>query len=78
MHTLRAYIDGIGLLGPGFSDWPSSQAVLNGQQAYRSRKTVLPLPEILPAAERRRSGTLVKLTLATGLEATKEEKLPVS
>jgi hypothetical protein len=66
---LAAYIEGIGLLGPGLSDWPTSRAVLSGQQAYRPHRTVLPSPALLPAAERRRSGAIVKLTLATGLEA---------
>ena len=67
--TLTAYIEGIGLLGPGLIDWPSSQAMLSGQQPYQPYKTLLPSPALLPAAERRRSGTMVKLTLATGLEA---------
>ena len=67
--TLTAYIEGIGLLGPGLADWPSSQAILAGQQPYQPHKTVLPPPALLPAAERRRSGAIVKLTLATGLEA---------
>jgi hypothetical protein len=68
--TLTAYIEGIGLLGPGLTGWPGSQAALSGQQAYQPHKTVLPPPALLPAAERRRSGAIVKLTLATGLEAT--------
>lgn len=69
--TLTAYIEGIGLLGPGLTDWLTGQAVLSGQQPYQSHKTVLPSPALLPAAERRRSGAIVKLTLATGLEAIK-------
>jgi hypothetical protein len=69
MHALTAYIEGIGLLGPGLTGWPTSQAVLSGRQPYQPRKTVLPSPALLPAAERRRSGAAVKLTLATGLEA---------
>lgn len=67
--TLSAYIEGIGLLGPGLPDWPQAQAVLSGQQTYQPHKTLLPSPVLLPAAERRRGGALVKLTLATGLEA---------
>lgn len=67
--TLTAYIEGIGLLGPGLPDWPGSQAVLCGQALYQPQKTILPCPGLLPAAERRRSGAIVKLTLATGLEA---------
>lgn len=69
MRPLTAYIEGVGLLGPGFQDWPGGRAVLCGQQAYQSGKTVLPLPALLPAAERRRSGAIVRLTLAIGLEA---------
>jgi hypothetical protein len=69
MHMLTAYIEGIGLLGPGLNNWPDSRAVICGRQAYQAAKTVLPLPALLPAAERRRSGAIVRLTLATGLEA---------
>ncbi len=69
MTTLTAYIDGIGLLGPGFADWQGSQAVLGGQAPYQSQKTVLPAPAALPAAERRRCGPIVKLSLAVGHEA---------
>ena len=72
---LTAYIEGIGLLGPGLNNWPDSQAMLKGQQPYQPQKTVLPAPALLPAAERRRSGALVKLTLATGLEAIAAAKL---
>lgn len=66
---LSAYIDGIGLLGPGLHDWPGSQTVLRGETHYHPQKTVLTAPQILPAAERRRAGAIVKLTLATGMEA---------
>lgn len=67
--TLTAYIEGIGLLGPGLTDWISAQPILSGQQSCPPDKTILPSPVLLPAAERRRSGAIVKLTLATGLEA---------
>lgn len=67
--TISAYIDGIGVLGPGLNDWPSTQAILLGQQTYQPCKTVLPSPLLLPAAERRRSGAIVKLTLAAGMQA---------
>ena len=68
--TLTAYIEGIGLTGPGLANWPGSQAVLSGQISYQPANTLLPPPALLPTAERRRSGAIVKLTLATGLEAT--------
>ena len=66
---LEAYIEGIGLLGPGLADWPNGREVLCARQAYQPGTTILPIPSLMPAAERRRSGSLVKLTLATGLEA---------
>lgn len=69
MTTLTAYIEGIGLLGPGLTNWPSSQPILTGQQPYHSQKTILPPPVLLASAERRRSGAAVKLSLAIGLEA---------
>lgn len=67
--TLDAYIDNIGLIGPGFDNWPSCRAVLRGEAAYEHRKPQLPLPALLPSAERRRSSPIVKLSLAVGQEA---------
>jgi hypothetical protein len=66
---LTAYIEGIGLVGPGLNGWPESKAVLAGLQPYQPEKTILPPPALLPAAERRRSSAIVKLSLAAGLEA---------
>ena len=75
---LSAYIDGIGLLGPGLNGWPDSRAVLRDNASYQAQKTVLPAPQILPAAERRRAGMIVKLTLATGIEAVNAAGLEAS
>jgi hypothetical protein len=68
--TLSAYIAGIGVLGPGLADWPGAAAVLSGRLPYVRAPTVLPLPSLLPPAERRRTGRVVKLALAVALEAT--------
>lgn len=78
---LIAYIQGVGLLGPGLTDWSNSRDILCGLQAYQPSKTVIPAPELLPSAERRRASDIVKLTLATSLEAIKaaglqDENLP--
>lgn len=66
---LAARVEGIGLLGPGLNGWPASLALLAGHAPYQTQKTVLPAPALLPAAERRRSCTIVKLALAVGVEA---------
>ncbi len=67
---LSAYIGGIGILGPGLHSWPQAAAVLSGKQPYQPAPTVLPTPAMLPPAERRRTGRVVKLALAVALEAT--------
>jgi hypothetical protein len=64
-----AFIAGIGLLGPGFKDWPQGAALLAGTLPYASEPTELPAPAGLPAAERRRTGPCVKLALALGQQA---------
>jgi len=69
MTTLCAYIDGIGLLGPGLNNWPAARAILAGEQPYLNQQTVLPAPAMLPPAERRRCGPIVKISLAVGYEA---------
>ena len=70
MNELTAYIDGIAVVGPGLADWPAAEAVLAGRARYLPDETVIPAPIALPAAERRRTGRVVKLAIALGLEAT--------
>lgn len=69
MSALSAYVDGISVIGPGCADWPATEAVLAGRADYRPSPTVLSPVLALPAAERRRTGRIVKLAIATGLEA---------
>ncbi len=78
MKTLTCYIDGIGLLGPGFDGWPAGRTILAGETAYQPQKTMLPSPASLPPAERRRCGPIVKLTLAVGHEAAAAAGLDVA
>ena len=69
MSALQACIEGIGVLGPGLPDWPSTARVLQGASPWQPAPVVLPAPGCLPSAERRRTGAVVRLTLAVGLEA---------
>lgn len=66
---LTAYIDGIGLVGPGLDNWHAAQPVLAGHAPYEARPTVLPSPQSLPPAERRRAGVAVKVALAVAHDA---------
>jgi hypothetical protein len=70
MSALHAAIGSVGVLGPGLTDWPMTARVLCGASPWTRAPTVLPQPLALPAAERRRTGAVVRLTLAVGLEAT--------
>lgn len=67
--TAPVQILGVGLLGPGFSGWAASADVLRTPVAWQPAPTVLPPPARLPPAERRRSGAIVKLSLAVADEA---------
>jgi Beta-ketoacyl synthase, N-terminal domain len=69
MTALGAYVDGVGFLGPGLPDWPAASRVLSGAAPWERAATILPAPQCLPSAERRRTVGVVRLTLAVGLEA---------
>ena len=66
---MRVFIEGIGLVGPGLDGWPAARAVLAGAEPYESKPIRLQPATLLPPAERRRSGTTVKLAIAVGVEA---------
>lgn len=67
--TAPVFVEGIGLLGPGLTDWQQGAAILRGQAPYSPAATALPAPEGLPSAERRRTGPAIKLALAVGRQA---------
>ena len=69
MTRLTACIQGIGVLGPGLTDWFQTAAVLRSESAYQAAPTLLPSPTVLPPVERRRAGRIIKLALAIGAEA---------
>jgi hypothetical protein len=66
---LSAWVEGVGLLGPGLPDWPAAVEVLAGRTPYQPSATLIPPLECLPPAERRRTGRVVRLALTVGLEA---------
>lgn len=71
MSTLRVYLDGIGLCGPGMNGWQASRDMLAGNHPAGLATTVLPAAEALPPAERRRVGAPIKLSMAIGFEAAR-------
>jgi Beta-ketoacyl synthase, N-terminal domain len=71
VSPLSAYLDGISVIGPGLADWAATEAVLTGRSAYVPAPTVLPAALALPPVERRRTGRVVRLAIAVGLEASR-------
>jgi hypothetical protein len=66
---LSACIQGIGLIGPGLTDWESGARMIAGDEPYSPYPTAVPVPAGLPAAERRRTGATVKLALGAAQQA---------
>lgn len=66
---LIAYLDGIGLVGPGLDSWLAAQPILAGAAPYEGRPLAVAAPQSLPPAERRRTGVAIKVALAVGQEA---------
>ena len=66
---LTAHIEGIGLIGPGFDNWPDARAVLAGAAAHVAAPANLPAPLALPPSERRRASRAIKVALGVGFEA---------
>jgi len=69
MSGLLAHIDGIGLFGPGLNGWEHARQILTGQLPFVVAPLQLLVADALPAAERRRAGLAVKLSMALGFEA---------
>jgi hypothetical protein len=66
---VKTYVNGVGLLAPGINNWKEAAAVFNTESLYVHAATVLPVPECLPPAERRRASRVIRLSLAIGFEA---------
>lgn len=69
-QPLSAWIKAVSLRAPGLSGWTDGAAILRGEAPFENVPTVLPAPQDLPAAERRRASRVIKLCIALGEEAT--------
>lgn len=71
---IRVYVEGVGIRGDGLVGWDAAVPVLAGRRDYASAPVSLPQSTLLPANERRRMVTTVKLALAVGTEAFENAK----
>ena len=67
--TLRVAVAGIGVLGPGLTDWLQAAAVLRTPSDWKPAATVVPAPQRLPSTERRRAGVGVKAAIVVADQA---------
>ncbi|MCW8918357.1 MAG: beta-ketoacyl synthase chain length factor [Gammaproteobacteria bacterium] len=67
MTTL--YLDNLGVVAPGLSDWPGAAKVLRGEADHLAEPLKLTAPELLPATERRRSSDSTRLALRAAEQA---------
>jgi len=64
------YVNGVGLLAPGLPSWQASQTVLCDQQTWQFETLdKIPAPDILPANERRRTSTFIRMAVKVAQEA---------
>ena len=66
---MKVFVEGIGIIGPGLNGWLASKPILAGTAPYIEADMVIPPSNMLPSAERRRTGLPVKIALAVGSEA---------
>jgi len=67
-------VESVGLLAPGLAGWETSRAVLAGEQPYCTAPMPAAIATLLPANERRRTTTTVKLALQVAQEAMAQAK----
>ena len=69
---MEVFVQAAGVLGPGLDGWAATRSILLGKEPHRLRPTSKPVPDILPATERRRSSEAARLAVAVAQEALRE------
>lgn len=80
MNRLTVGVQGVGVLGPGIGCWPEYLELLRAgdgdinhkpghKLSHKPGATLLPAPQRLPSAERRRAGAAIKMAIAVADEA---------
>lgn len=67
---MAVHVNGVGLFAPGLPSWQESQIYLSGQQLWQTETLdKIPAPDILPANERRRTSTFIRMVVKVAQEA---------
>jgi len=73
---MKLFVEGAAVLAPGLVGWAAARAVLAGEKPYEPAPLAPPVADLLPAVERRRTGSTVKFALAVGHEALRSAGRP--
>ena len=76
MRALQIWVSSAAVLGPGLPGWAASTPILAGLAPWSQADFAPPPPALLPATERRRTSTAVRLALAAASEAVQASFLP--
>lgn len=63
---MRLFVESVAILAPGLTGWAAARPVLAGKVPYEPAPLAPPVADLLPAVERRRTGSMVKMALAVG------------
>jgi hypothetical protein len=74
---VKLFVESVAILGPGLTGWAAARPVLAGENRYQPAPLAPPVADLLPAVERRRTGSMVKMALAVGHAALARAKRPV-
>ncbi len=66
---ISAYLQSVGVVAPGITDWPTCRDILTGRQDYQPAPIPRFNPETLPANERRRITPTIRLAMQAATEA---------
>ncbi len=66
---MQIFVASVGIAGPGLDGWTASRPILAGTAAHRMAPTSRSIPDILSAAERRRSSQSARLAITAAQEA---------
>ncbi len=66
---MQVIVTSVGIAGPGLEGWAAARPILAGQAEYRTAPLSRSIPDLLSAAERRRSSQAVRLAIMAAQDA---------
>lgn len=74
----RVHVCGVGFALDGLPSWSAARAVLSNEAQYVRAPFTHASPEVLPPAERRRAGAVIRLSIAVAHEAVQSSGVTIA